>query len=48
MLLVPLVQELSWGEISEGLVGSAVYLACDDSRLATGIQLFVDGGNSMR
>lgn len=32
----------------EDLVGSAVYLASDDSRLATGIQLFVDGGKTMR
>ena len=32
----------------EDLVGSAVYLACDDSCLVTGIQLFVDGGVTMR
>ncbi|HEX2923256.1 MAG TPA: SDR family oxidoreductase [Chloroflexota bacterium] len=32
----------------EDLVGSAVYLACDDSRMVTGTQLFVDGGVTMR
>ena len=32
----------------DDLVASAVYLASDDSRIVTGIQLFVDGGNTMR
>lgn len=32
----------------EDLVGAALYLASDDSRLVTGTQLFVDGGKTMR
>jgi NAD(P)-dependent dehydrogenase (short-subunit alcohol dehydrogenase family) len=31
----------------EDLVGTAIYLACDDSRLVTGTHLFVDAGQSM-
>jgi NAD(P)-dependent dehydrogenase (short-subunit alcohol dehydrogenase family) len=31
----------------EDLVGSAIFLVCDDSRLVTGTHLFVDGGVSM-
>lgn len=31
----------------EDLVGTAIYLACDDSRLVTGTHLFVDAGLTM-